>query len=75
MNGESGGASASVAIGWPANQLELVWLSSQLPALVARKLAHICELSFEVLHHGTFVRARQKGVNLAGGCSPPPTFG
>jgi hypothetical protein len=27
--------------------------------LVAGKMAHICEPLFKVLHHGTFVRARQ----------------
>jgi hypothetical protein len=43
MNGESGRAAASVALRWPANQLELVSFGSQWPALVAGKLAHICE--------------------------------
>jgi hypothetical protein len=43
MNGESGVVAASVAMRSPANQLELVPFGSQLPGLVAGKLAHICE--------------------------------
>jgi hypothetical protein len=43
MNRESGMATVSVAMRSLANQLELVSFGSQLPGLVAGKLAHICE--------------------------------
>jgi hypothetical protein len=44
MNRESGMATGGVAMRPPANQLELVQFSSQLPGLVAGELALICEL-------------------------------
>jgi hypothetical protein len=77
MNGKSGPAAASVARRLEPNQLELGSLFNAVAlALWPGNWSISVSLSFEVLHHGTFVRVRQFQLSLliADGCSLPSTL-
>src|ERR1700692_3922307 len=76
-------AAGCVAMLGAANQLQLPRIPHAIdpvlwpgrPGLVVGKLAYICEPVCHVLHHGTFVPARQiQGICLADGCSSPPSY-